>query len=467
MSHLSQTWHIFKKDARHLWPEIAVSMALLIAFARVSLWQWPQGGERGSAEQWVDVTAAVLRGLIPLIWAILIARVVHEDELVGTRAFWLAKPYNRLSLLTAKVLFVANFLCIPFLVMQMYLLAHAGLLNRGAVYGLFPNIGFICFEILLPLGAIASVTRGFGRFFLALIGTIIYLVLLGFGLAEIDNTRFDDPFSIVPASAVLFLIVVAGIVLHYTHRRTSVSRALLLAAPIVAALLTLVPDNAAYHHFYPDAAPATGFSPRLSFNPGKDTGFRPDPTVAKGFVRIMIPYKAEDIAPEDRVMTRAIHATIESQGGLRWSSSWQVLPEQIATGSVTSFQIPKRILNRIGESPVKLSLSIAVERFVPLPSITARTEGQFTAPGGMVCHIRREYPYMTCAYADSLSKFMLLRAPLAPMRCPSDGSATLAAPDNTGEDRLDVYPPQLHVSRSCRLRLSEFLSAHTSHPARG
>ena len=33
---MSQVLHIFKKDARHLWPEILISLALTAAFVRVS-----------------------------------------------------------------------------------------------------------------------------------------------------------------------------------------------------------------------------------------------------------------------------------------------------------------------------------------------------------------------------------------------------------------------------------------------
>ena len=87
---MDQIVHIFRKDIRRHWREIALSLATLAAFAwnEASLWGLQRfDGYRGRLifSQWY--TPMVLIG-----WFLLIVRVVHEEVLPGDRQFWVNCP---------------------------------------------------------------------------------------------------------------------------------------------------------------------------------------------------------------------------------------------------------------------------------------------------------------------------------------------------------------------------------------
>ncbi len=116
---MSQILNIFQKDARHHWPEVLVSWALL----GVYVWNQP----RKWANQTVDIRLVstllnMLPALLFLAWAFLIARLVQGETLVGDRQFWITRPYVWYKLLAAKLLSILAFFHIPLFVSQIVLL---------------------------------------------------------------------------------------------------------------------------------------------------------------------------------------------------------------------------------------------------------------------------------------------------------------------------------------------------------
>jgi hypothetical protein len=96
---VDQIIHIFRKDIRRHWREIALSLATLGAFAwnEPSQWAPKQFDEypgRLIFSQWF--TPMVLIG-----WFLLIVRVVHEEVPASDRQFWVTRPYDWKKLLTA------------------------------------------------------------------------------------------------------------------------------------------------------------------------------------------------------------------------------------------------------------------------------------------------------------------------------------------------------------------------------
>jgi hypothetical protein len=75
--------HVFKKDVRRLWKEIAVTLLLLADLAWMD--RWRTDSTPGSAEGWLNL-------LLPLAWAFLIARVIHEDPLANPQGWWWTIP---------------------------------------------------------------------------------------------------------------------------------------------------------------------------------------------------------------------------------------------------------------------------------------------------------------------------------------------------------------------------------------
>src|SRR5208283_6127454 len=94
---------IFRKDVRHLWPAIAIVLAieLLLGWASFS----PRAGLAG-LRQGPDSIAA-------LGWWYLIVSVIQQEAVPGNRQYWLTRPFSRWDLLAAKLMFILVFLCLP------------------------------------------------------------------------------------------------------------------------------------------------------------------------------------------------------------------------------------------------------------------------------------------------------------------------------------------------------------------
>jgi hypothetical protein len=128
---MGQVGHIFRKDVRRHWREIAVSLAVLAAFAWKESRRWT--GEPADLSPFL---LALLTTLVPISWSFLIVRVVQDECLVGDRQFWITRPYEWKKLLAAKLLFVLVFVNIPLLALDIVLLLNSGFMPSSYLAGL-------------------------------------------------------------------------------------------------------------------------------------------------------------------------------------------------------------------------------------------------------------------------------------------------------------------------------------------
>jgi len=223
---MRQAIHIFKKDLDHLWLEIAVMLALLVALVASELTRWPDLRPLGLA----GGLRALLPALISIGWFVLIARVIHAEALVGDRQFWLTRPYSRRSLGAAKAMFALAVLGLPLLLAQATILAGEGFSLRENLAALLRNqTGLLA--ILLPAAALAAVTADLGKM---VIGTLLLYV----GILVLQTAI--GPMSWIGGVLLLISLVVAAAVvvwLQYSRRRTSVSRLLLGASALLAVVV--------------------------------------------------------------------------------------------------------------------------------------------------------------------------------------------------------------------------------------
>src|SRR5580704_17442657 len=153
---MKQVFHIFQKDARHFWLEIAVSIVLLAVYTWNELYSWtaPEGLSNG----FVGFLKSLPAILIVLCWWFIIARVVQDEALVGDRQFWITRPYEWKKLLAAKILFAAVFINLPLLIVQLILLVKAGFNPASHLLDLLFVQVLLAAFLLLPLAAVATVT---------------------------------------------------------------------------------------------------------------------------------------------------------------------------------------------------------------------------------------------------------------------------------------------------------------------
>ena len=229
---MKQALHIFRKDVDALRIEIGVFVLLVLASSRIK-------GNDG----WTDA-------LIVLAASFLIARVVHADALPGDRQFWLTRPYNRMSLLSAKLLFVVVCVSMP---------VACGQFAEAVLFGypirqVLPAVLFNQLALLgigaLPVLALSSLTTGI--VVLVLIALAIAVVWLG-GSSTLVYYWFPDISHFGPDSVAwirntfveIWLLAVAAIVIFRQYRYRATRSGMVIAVAglnIAAAGYLLIPS---------------------------------------------------------------------------------------------------------------------------------------------------------------------------------------------------------------------------------
>ncbi len=223
----SQACHIFRKDFRHLRVEVAVFVLLCAVF------------------QWSAL-------LLPIAAVWLIARAVHADAIPGDRQFWLTRPYNRRSLIAAKLLFVVVCVSLPISIAQLIVALTMGFTVTAAVPALLLSQSLLFLFVGLPVVALASLTSGIVPFIV--IGLILALFYMtGLGALEFWLTSHIDsmPGPVEWIRSILFAVPIAAVtvvvlVRQYRSRATVSSRIAAGGALSLAVLLVfLMPASVA------------------------------------------------------------------------------------------------------------------------------------------------------------------------------------------------------------------------------
>ncbi|MES1260825.1 MAG: hypothetical protein ABUS49_03740, partial [Acidobacteriota bacterium] len=160
---MKQAIHIFRANARHLWPQIA--LLLVLAGANAAGWR----------------AAGFL--VVPACW-LLIAMLVYEEAIPGDSQFWVTRPYRWPNLLGAKLLFLLAFVNIPLLVSDFWILQRSGFSAPAHLGGVLERQVLITLWLLVPPLAIASVTSGITQFAGAAFPIAIVYVAVGAGFLE-------------------------------------------------------------------------------------------------------------------------------------------------------------------------------------------------------------------------------------------------------------------------------------------
>jgi hypothetical protein len=329
---------------------------------------------------------------VPVSWWILIARLVHGERLVGHTQFWLARPYGWRRLLTAKLLFLAVFLYLPFLVAQMLLLAEAGFNPFAYIPGLLFNLLSITGVLVLPLLALSAVTSGFGRMTLVLLGVILFIVAVSllFSLRPADATAGIP--SLI-SGYLYFLVIVFGsaaaVVVQYArrHLRTAwLSLAGIAAAFILLALID--PDQSLMSRSYAadsDAPPVQLAYAAEALRQPVTYG-----TNDRRELEIAIPLHTSGVRDNTAVIPVALKAVLDGPNGAHWESPWQgarfeyFLPG--ASDSTARFRIRRSVYEQFKASPVSVRIVFALDKAVLVNYATipvSRTP--FSVPGAGIC----------------------------------------------------------------------------------
>jgi hypothetical protein len=388
---MSQILRIFKKDTRHLWPEILISVLLTAAMIRIYPVTWSP--QRFSASG-LDVAVPILVALVPLSWWILITRLIQAESLVGDRQFWLTRPYEWTQLLTAKIVFLIAFLYLPIFAAHCLLLIEADFHPFSYMPGLFYNLVLLTGFIVLPLFSLATVTSNFVKLTLTVLAVLLSFV----GMIVLAST-FPHSQANIPGdshlSFVFFVtILLAVIVLQYAIRRHLISRAILVGVALLIVLSSVTSSDAFFvRRAYPQ--PASG-STAMQLSYPADASFG-TPTYEnfgrkEKQVSLSIPLKVVGVAAGRAVIPENVSVSIEAPNGLHWTSPWQrasgekILPSTSVTR--VNIAVDRIFIEQVWSMPLTVHLILTIGELQSGPSVQIPiTRGDFAVPGIGICSL--------------------------------------------------------------------------------
>ena len=392
---MKQTLHIFAKDARRFSPEIAISLALTAAFARICPNQWLAPDEVIAVSGWggfagpqgLQLLASTLAVLVPISWLLLIARVIHGESLVGDRQFWLTRPYEWKKLLAAKALFLVVFLYLPFVVAQFVLLSEGGFRPFAYIPGLLYNLLLITSLLVMPLFAIATVTSTFARMAFAVVGVLLGFIGFGVLSAGLARSAVSTPGSGDFLTPILLCICAGAVALQYAVRRPWVSRLLLMGLFLAIGVSMLTPsDGGAVDRAYAAKGGKQDGPIQIALLHDASHQITGSPADGGRHVQINLPVQISGVADGSMLMPDNVRVSIDAPNGIHWTSSWQAIynyhylpgPQE----SSITFMMDRSVFEQVKSAPVQLHLTLALTKAqageatrMPLPAT------DFSVPG--------------------------------------------------------------------------------------
>jgi|GEM_PF-1069050 hypothetical protein len=373
---MKQVLAIFKKDARHLWPEILASVVITAAFAIIYPVNWREVegfGARtfspfGLASNIRHILPDCFIILVPLSWLILIGRLVQVETLVGNTQFWVTRPYEWHKLLAAKALFLAAFLYAPFFIAQCTLLAEAGFNPQHYLQGLFINLFYTTVVFVLPLAVLSSLTSSFGRLLLAILGLVLYIATVAYLDSRLPYELTSAPTGILgDVFSVIFIVCGCGFAILVLYITRKVRTGWLLLASIcllLTALGVVNPDRWLMNRQYPALNASTSDAMDLAYAGSEEHQPTATSSPDNDLIDFSIPLTIRGASHELALQTVALKVAMETPDGVHWESGWQEdYSGYLAAGNPDfnqSFKIRRVDYDRLRKSPVTLRLSVAV-----------------------------------------------------------------------------------------------------------
>jgi hypothetical protein len=397
MSPLLQPFHIFRKDAVHLWPETLISLALLAAFGWAQVHTWvPQEGFNPAS-----LGVGFLIFLIPVMWLVLMSRLVHDEELVGDRQFWITRPYTWYGLLLSKVIYLAVFVGVPVIVMQMVLLHHAGLYPTLVFPAVLKNILVVSAVFLLPLLVIAAVTATFIRYISSALAGIIYLFIVFLFAGYNWTDSLTAPYVGDFIGICLLIILVVALLIQYAWRKTLIARILLIALPLIFVVFALItPVNLFSAHRYPDVSVGKltfAADPNVQPHPGNLFSFQ-----KKYLMQVPVQVDLPGMNDDTFVSVQRIHITLDGPNGLHYASDWTGDTDTFSSEEKTAVlpvPLPVEIFDKVRNQPVALHIELGTQTYrAGTPYTVTATEKPFPIPGHAACLVAADTGVLECRF---------------------------------------------------------------------
>jgi hypothetical protein len=357
---MRQALHIFKKDVRHLWFEIAVAVTLVAAFGfvgvRRELWLIDPVINRTAAWTMVQI-------LLPLAWWTLIARAIHDETLPGDRQFWITRPYSWRSLLAAKALFILTFINLPMLLADAVIVRAYGFHPFGTeLVGLLWRQVLLVIIFVLPIATLSALTAGFVQLMFAVLIPCVVALIIAIVAPEmvIDRLLVLDGADWVRTYYVFLVICVgASTVLfwQYATRRTTTTRSLAVAVSILAFLgMVVFPGSDAFKiQSWFSKQSVSPLMAHVDFDANKNWLTR---VVDEGSsrVRVELPLSITELPPNTIARPEGFSVQLEASDGTVWYAKQVPLQDPSSMGQefLMKFYVDDWFYRKIKDGPIKV-----------------------------------------------------------------------------------------------------------------
>jgi hypothetical protein len=403
-SSMKQTIHIFLKDTRRSWPYIAVVLALT-ATLTVLTPKWVPVYGRGTKT--VNGLVDMLDFLLPMAWWFTIAHVVHGEGLVGDKQFWVTRPYSWKSLFAAKLLFCATFLVLPHFVFDWIILSGDGFSPEARIPVLLWRQCYEMGILMLPAFVLAAVTSGMRQF------VLVCLVLAAALFLMIQVQVLHPSNAIVSAlpdaihaegrswvkewyGTVLYASGVMALLLWlYARRRTTVARAIVLAALAWSLVDTAWPPSAIAWASQKQLAPAEYPEVAVVFAPEHGHLGMAGATSLKGKVQVDIPI-AWTGRNRDLLDAEMASVSVSPERSAAWTSGWNWYVHDSERGGTDWIEIhlAPDVFERLKSGPVRVRAVFGAIVYETQTTTTLRPGSGWTSvPGFGEISLRTDSDY--------------------------------------------------------------------------
>jgi hypothetical protein len=363
---MAQILHIFRKDVRHLWIELTVSLLADAAFVAKVLNDWHRPDR---PEFMPGFLSGLLRLLVPFSWCLLVARSVQDESLVGDRQFWITRPYTWRQLLAAKALFAVAFINVPLLICNCILMAQSGFSPLAHLSGLL-WIQLSMFAVLvIPTAVISVATATLVQLVLWVVGIAVYVgcvaslsdYMPGGSVATGPGTFDWLPFLALVAACL------AIILWQYSQRRAWIARGAIVAIAAVMTATGFIPQPASeVLKAYPPVAPGE----QLPFHVALAAPNLKLPVNKAAFqgkkVMLEFPVQASGVEQGSLVSLAGTHVAIRLRDGKEWNSKWESNYSGLwptSTGTSVGVLVDQRFLEQSKFVPANIDLSLAYTEY--------------------------------------------------------------------------------------------------------
>lgn len=402
-----QSLHIFRKDLRHQWPDLSLYAALLLAAVITFPMEWGQANDSNVP---LHIFVVLLAVLIPILWLVMIGRLVHDESLVGNTQFWTTRPYNWPSLLSAKLLFLTLCVVLPLLAAQWALLLQAGMNPLHTIPG--QSLAFIknALWVWLPLTTVAAVTLTLQRMFLSMIAAVIFWAAALSVVSNSAGSRMSLPFAGEILAIVIGGLLLGILVYQYASRNTFASRIALVATTLFFVALfwgfavgeIKGPVNTFVSTHYPASTNATlHLAFDSSVNPSLD-GVMTQIRSGK-LVGILLPIKLEGLDPSEQLSGENLSFTLDAPG-YHYTSPWRPISYDEHGQLQVFLMIPESLLDQVHALNVHLHVSLIATRLLPDTPHIVTISDNFSVPENGTCHLE---PYRSGSNLHCLFPFQI------------------------------------------------------------